>query len=197
MKLSNYLITLLRSFFAFRMPVIGWLLITALMINLFCLNYTARGEDIPFTLEDRDRIIKIEISLKEFKENIDKRLEQLDKRFEEFQRYMDKRFEQVDRRFEQIDKRFEQVDKRFEQIDKRFEQTISFMWILASILGGLVAATISFALWDRRTALAPVLRKSVTIEERQDRLERALKELAASDPRIAEALRHVGLLPLS
>ena len=183
MKLSNYLITLLRSFFAFRMPVIGWLLITALMINLFCLNYTARGEDIPFTLEDRDRIIKIEISLKEFKENIDKRLEQLGKRFEEFQRYMDKRFEQV--------------DKRFEQIDKRFEQTISFMWILASILGGLVAATISFALWDRRTALAPVLRKSGTIEERQDRLERALKELAVSDPRIAEALRHVGLLPLS
>jgi phage shock protein A len=54
--------------------------------------------------------------LKEFKSDIDKRLEQVDKRFEQ----VDKRFEQVDKRFEHVDKQFEQVDKRFEQVDGRF-----------------------------------------------------------------------------
>lgn len=52
----------------------------------------------------------------------------------------------------------ESVDKRFEQVDKRFEQMMTFMWILTSVFGGLVAVTIGFAIWDRRTALAMALR---------------------------------------
>lgn len=37
----------------------------------------AWAKDVPFTLEDRDRLIKIEVSLKEFKESVDKRFERL------------------------------------------------------------------------------------------------------------------------
>ena len=138
------------------------------------------AKEVPYTLEDRDRLIGLEATLREFKESVEKRFEQLDKRLEEFQR--------------SIDQRFEQVDKRFEQVDKRFEEIMTFMWILASVFGGLVAATISFAVWDRRTALAPALRRSCEVEEREERLERALRELAQKDPNVAEALRHVGLL---
>ena len=49
------------------------------------------SEPVAFTLEDRDRIIRMEVVLTEFKK-------------------------QVDQRFEQVDQRFEQVDKRFEQM---------------------------------------------------------------------------------
>jgi hypothetical protein len=131
------------------------------------------GEEVPYTLEDRDRLIRIETSLQEFKASVDKRFEQMDKRFAEFH---------------------SSLNQRFEQVDKRFEQLMSFMWILASVFGGLVAATISFAVWDRRTALAPALRRSRELEEREERIERALRELAQTDPRVAEVLRHVGLL---
>ncbi len=120
------------------------------------------GEEVPYTLEDRDRLIRIEASLQEFKAS--------------------------------VDKRFEQVDKRFERVDKRFDQMMGFMGILASVFGGLVAVTIGFAVWDRRTALAPAIRKSRELEEREERIERALRELAQKDPNVAEALKHAGLL---
>lgn len=115
----------------------------------------AGSQGVPYTLEDRDRLIRVETTLREFKEG---------------------------------------VDRRFEQIDQRFEQMLSFMWLLASVFAGLVAATIGITVWDRRTALAPALRRSGELEERGERIERALRELAQHDARVAEALRHAGLL---
>ena len=58
-----------------------------LIVLIFCNATTAFCKEVPFTLEDRDRIIRLEAKLDE----------------------IDKRFEQMDKRFEQIDKRFEQV----------------------------------------------------------------------------------------
>jgi hypothetical protein len=47
----------------------------------------AFAEEVPFTLDDRERLIRLEVGL-----------------------------EEIDKRFEQIDKRFEQIDKRFEEL---------------------------------------------------------------------------------
>ena len=146
------------------------MLVIALGVVVLRSSPAAWGQEVPFTLEDRDRLIRIEVSLREFKESVDKRFEQVDKRLEEFR---------------------ESVDKRFEQVDRRFEQMMTFMWILASVFSGLVAVTIGFAVWDRKTALAPALRRSREVEER---VERVLRELAQEDPKVAEALRHAGLL---
>jgi nitrate/nitrite-specific signal transduction histidine kinase len=166
----------------------GILLVIALGVVVFRSSPAAWGEEVPYTLEDRDRLIRIEVSLREFKESVDKRFEQVDKRLEEFRESVDKRFEQVDKRLEEFR---ESVDKRFEQVDRRFEQMMTFMWILASVFSGLVAVTIGFAVWDRKTALAPALRRSREVEER---VERVLRELAQEDPKVAEALRHAGFL---
>ena len=141
----------------------GILLVIALGVVVLRSSPAAWGQEVPFTLEDRDRLIRIEVSLREFKESVDKRFEQVDKRLEEFR----------------------------ESVDKRFEQMMTFMWILASVFSGLVAVTIGFAVWDRKTALAPALRRSREVEER---VERVLRELAQEDPKVAEALRHAGLL---
>ena len=53
---------------------------------------------------------------------------------------------------------------------------------------------IGFVLWDRRTALAPAIQKAKELEEREDRVEKALKEIALKDTNVKEALRHVGIL---
>lgn len=135
-------------------------------VLFFLSGLAAWAKEVPYTLEDRDRLIRIETSLREFKESVDKRIG-------EFR---------------------ESVDRRFEQVDRRFEEIITFMWILGSVFGGLVAVTVGIAVWDRRTALAPALRRSQQVEEREERIERALKELAQKDPNVAEALRHAGLL---
>ena len=41
------------------------------------------AQEVPFTLQDRDRLIRLEATLKEFKDSVDKRFEQVDKRFEQ------------------------------------------------------------------------------------------------------------------
>lgn len=53
---------------------------------------------------------------------------------------------------------------------------------------------IGFVIWDRRTALTTAIKKSKELEEREDKIERTLKELAKEDPKVAEILKRVGLL---
>jgi len=53
---------------------------------------------------------------------------------------------------------------------------------------------IGFVIWDRRTALAPAIKKNKELEERGDLLERALKEFAKQEPRLAEVLRTMRLM---
>jgi len=69
-----------------------------------------------------------------------------------------------------------------------------FLTILAGIFISLVIAVISLVIWDRRTALAPAMRRSQELELREDRIERALRTLAQKDQAMADALRQVGLL---
>ncbi len=69
------------------------------------------------------------------------------------------RMMEIDKRFEQIDKRFEQFDTRLAELrsdtNNRFDQMMSFIYILAGIFAAMTAATISFALWDRKTMIRP------------------------------------------
>jgi predicted PurR-regulated permease PerM len=150
-----------------RMRVLQTLVLVLIVITVGPMGGLA--QEVPYTLEDRERLIRVETKLEE----------------------MIKRFEQ---RFEQVDKRFEQVDKRFEQVEVRFGQIITLFLGIIGAFAGVVAVTVSFAVWDRRTALAPALRYGRSIEERQERVERALRDLAVEDSKMADVLRRVGLM---
>ncbi len=134
------------------------------------------AREIPFTQEDRDRLIRLEVTLKEFKES-------------------------VDRRFDGVDKRFEGVDKRFEAIEKRFDQMINlFIGIVASFTA-IVAVTIGFAIWDRRTMIRPFESKVKAIEdeiaENRSKLHsliEAFRSLSKTDSNVAEILKKFNLL---
>ncbi len=150
---------------------------------LFLLNQSLFAKEVTYTLEDRDRLIRIEVSLKEFKDAVDKR------------------FEQVDKRFEQVDKRFEQVDKRFEELredmNKRFGDMFNFLWILAGIFTTLTCGVMGYAWWDRRTVISKA--KGVTIEEieKEGKLKdliMALREIAKKDVELQNVLRTYHLL---
>jgi tetrahydromethanopterin S-methyltransferase subunit G len=159
-----------------------WILHIALL--LFCVDLFAQTDrSVPFTLEDRDRILRIE-----------QRLET-----------MEQRFQQIDKRFEQVDKRFEQVDKRFEELradmNARFEQQHNTIMMLIGVFTAITAATIGFALWDRRTMIRPFETKVKEIETNMDTLKtsnknliESLRELAKTDTRLAEILKQFNLL---
>ena len=61
------------------------------------------------------------------------------------------------------------------------------------VLAGIIAL-IGFVIWDRRSALSPVIRKTKELEERDDLTVRALKEYALKQPKMAEVLKSLGIL---
>ena len=125
--------------------------------------YAADG----FTQKDRELLIELKIKMGE----------------------IDRRFEQIDKRFEQVDKRFEQVDKRNDGIERRLERLESGMMWGFGLLFSSMLTMVGFVLWDRRSALAPAIRKSRELEEREDIIEKALKEYAKVEPKFAEILK--------
>ena len=75
------------------------------LMLLFLTNLFAK--EVPYTLEDRDRLIRLETKL-----------------------------EQIDKRFEQIDKRFEQIEKRLDQLVNIFIGIVAaFAGIVAVTIG--------------------------------------------------------------
>jgi hypothetical protein len=119
---------------------------------------TLSAKEIPYTLEDRDRLLRIEVMLKEF----------------------------------QI-----RVDKQFESIEKRFDQLIEIMIGIVIAFAGIVAVTIGFAIWDRRSMIKLVetkLKETTEMIEEIDKtkiknLIEILREIAKYDAKVADALK--------
>ena len=135
----------------------------AIWILMVSSLYAADG----FTQKDRELLIELKVKMVE----------------------IDRRFEQIDKRFDQVDKRFEQVDKRSDGIERRLERLESVMMWGFGLLFSSMLGLFGFVLWDRKTALSPAIRKSRELEEKEELIEKALKEYAKIEPRFAEILK--------
>ena len=52
-------------------------------------------------------------------------------------------FEQTEKRFEHLEKRFEQVDKRFERVDKRFDRMFALVsGLFITLIGGFITVIV-------------------------------------------------------
>ena len=154
-----------------------FLLFLVLKIIIICnLCNLLYAEDKRFNQKDRERLIRLEATLKVF-------------------------MVQIDKRFEQIDKRFELVDKRIEELredmNKRFDQMMNFLWMLTAIFTTLTGVVIGFAYWDRRTIIKKAKEETIEEIEREGKLRdliKVLRELAVNDKKLAETLKNFGLL---
>ena len=101
---------------------------------------------------------------------------------------------------EELEKR---MIERFEQVDKRFEENFTYIGYIIALFGTMFAATIAFALWDRRTMIKPFEIKIIEIESEIFKLKKeknngkilvALRDLAKTDIKLAEILKSHNLL---
>ena len=148
------------------------------------------ARDVPFTQEDRDRLIRLETKVEEGLKAVDQRIDGLDKRIDG----LDKRIDGLDKRIDGLDKRIDGLDKRIDGLDKRIDGLQNLMEILIGAIFAQTIGIVGFVLWDRRTALSPAVKKNKEIEEKEERIERALKELAKKDKNVEEAMKIAGLL---
>lgn len=59
-----------------------------IVILLIFVNKPVYSKNVSFTLKDRDRLIKVEVEIKNLKESIDKRFDQMDKRFDQLHTFL-------------------------------------------------------------------------------------------------------------
>ena len=84
-------------------------------------------------------------------------------------------------------------DVRAEIKDVRTEMKEFLLWGFGMLFGGM-GILIGFVIWDRRTALAPAIKKYKELEEKEELIEKALKEYAKTEPKLAEILRSMRLM---
>ncbi len=86
-----------------------------------------------------------------------------------------------------------QIDDLKTSTQRQFDNLYTLiLWGFGILFGGM-GILIGFVIWDRRTALAPAIKKNKELEERGDLLERALKEFAKVEPKLAEILKSLRL----
>ncbi len=88
----------------------------------------AETKEIPFTLDDRDRIIRTEQKVEALNLKIDSKVDGLRS----------------------------EMNARFESIDKRFDQLFNFLWAFIGIFTAMMVSVFGFAFWDRKLSLAPM-----------------------------------------
>lgn len=115
----------------------------------------ALAKEVPFTQEDRDRLIRLE----------------------EGQKFLQK-----------------QIDDLKISTQKQIDDLRTLMlWGFGILFGGM-GILIGLVMWDRRTAISPVVKKTKELEEKSDKMEKVLRSLAKRNPEVEEAMKREGLL---
>jgi uncharacterized membrane-anchored protein YhcB (DUF1043 family) len=143
----------------------GKVVVIAMLMILTITSLSFASKEVPFTLEDRDRLIRIEEGLKATNQRIEEGLKTTNQR----------------------------IDTLRLELKEDINDLKTFMlWGFGILFGGM-GILIGFVIWDRRTALAPAIKKNKELEERQDKIERVIKEVALKNSDMAEALKRAGL----
>ncbi|MEW6618414.1 MAG: hypothetical protein AB1422_03530 [bacterium] len=107
-------------------------------------------------------------------------------RLEEGQKTLNQRLDDINQRFNDMNQRFDDMNQRLNDM----------MGIMLSGFGVLLAGMFSltgFVIWDRRTAIAPVAKKTRKLEEEEELIVKALLEYANVEPKMQKVLTRLGL----
>jgi hypothetical protein len=99
---------------------------------LIPLLVSAEGKEIPFTLDDRDRIIRTE-----------QKIEALDSKMDT----------KVDDLRSEMNVKFEGMKS---EMNARFDQLFNFLWAIIGIFTTMMVSVFGFAFWDRKLSMRPV-----------------------------------------
>jgi len=115
-------------------------------------------------------------------------------RLEEGQKNISQRIDKLDKRIDGLAGRIDGLAGRIDGLAGRIDGLTNM------VMGGFIAiffgifSLIGFVIWDRRTALSPVIIKTKELEEKKDLNLKVLKEYALKEPKMAEVLKTLGLM---
>jgi len=149
---------------------------------------------VPFTQGDRDRLIRLEEGHKSLQRQIDDFKLANQQQFDAFKLANQQQFDGLAQRIDDLKlANQQQIDSLRLQINDLRASVADLRNLIYVVLAGMFTL-VGFILWDRRTTLSPMIFRYKALEEREEKIEKVLKEIAQKDPHTAEALRHAGLL---
>jgi len=143
-----------------------------LFIIAFCSLLQAQDHAVPYTLEDRDRLIRLEIELKALRTE------------------MNTKFESIQIQFGSIQT---QMDTRFGSIQTQINDLKNLFYWGFGILITLFMFLFGYIIYDRSTAKSPVREKTYSKDEKMKAIEKVLKEFGKEQPKFAKILKSYGL----
>ena len=149
---------------------------SVIFILFFVLSGLGYAQDnntpVPFTLGDRDRLMRNEQNIKNVRVEINS-----------LRTEMNVKFEAVDKRFDSVNSHFDSVNGRIDDL----KDQIGFLTALIMFVLGGMMSLIGFVIYDRRTAIKPVVRS-------QKQLEDILVEYSKEDKKLRDILKNAGIL---
>lgn len=121
-------------------------------------------KEVPYTLDDRDRIIRVEAKM----EALEAKMEALEIKMEALETKMDIKFEAVHSR-------------------------IDYLFWMMGIITALMIFMLGYIIWDRRTAMNPLRDNQEKQKIEIGKIEAILKEMGESDQKIAEILKRASI----
>lgn len=134
------------------------------VIGLLIYNANAQTKEISYTLDDRDRLIRVEEQIKALNDK------------------MDARFEAVDAKFGAMDAKFGAMDAKFEAMDDKINKLYTLIYF---VLGGIFGL-IGLILWDRRSYIKPV-------KEDINQIRQVLRKYAETNPELKDILNKAAI----
>jgi len=143
-----------------------------LLLTVVCFPQS-ENQAVPYTLADRDRMIRAEIEMSSLRNEMKSEMSSLRN--------------EMNARFEGQDAKFEGLDAKFNSIQIQITDIKTFLYWGFGVLFSMMVFLFGFVLWDRRTTIGPVKREN-------ERIIKALSDYSNDNPKLAALLRETGIL---
>jgi hypothetical protein len=168
--------------------------IVVIILLIFAFVAKAQNHEIPYTLADRERLIRVEERLDALNEKIDVKGESSDAKFQA----LEPKFQALEPKFKALESKIQalesKMDIKFDGQQRQLDDIKTLFYWGFGILITLFIFMLGYMIWDRRTALKPALDKAVEAESRTKSFLVVLREYAVKHPELAEIMRTHGLL---
>lgn len=145
-------------------------ILSAVILMVILTPLYSQEKSIPYTQADRDRLVRVETRIEGMEKQNDIRFDEINKRIDELTQAMILGFSKADERMDRMEDNFNSY----------------FRWGFGIIFMSIIGL-VGFIIYDRRTTLAPVERKS-------EQIIISLRKLAETNTELKEILKNTALL---
>lgn len=125
--------------------------------------------------------------------SLNERMIRLETKIEEGFKAVNQRIDSLEKRIDRLETRMDRLETRMDRLDARMDNSINILIGGFLVIFTGIFSLIGFILWDRRTVVAPVARELKEVVKQKELILEVLKRYSRAEPRLAEAIRAVGL----